>query len=1006
MSQEEVSNLLGNKAVAKQLDDPIKWLEHCAVLVGDQDLILACGPKLAKLDANKVTAIAWCCVDEARPTWMGFTLEFFPADPKQVDNEKSGFGVRHRWEMGVDNGTVLPSSSIIIRVEFPRNHTKTTVEAAPQLLPRFPCSQSLSLLKVEFCDNARATIRFFGAPFADSGSAELEAILNDNAPIVGDTGLLDLFRQQSFRLVISGRVKRPELFSSDRLPENPFSYPYGPVKEWDEALYSRLLEEHKGPTPFVRATYFENDTTHVTAVTHACVQDIMWLEEAIKTIRQIKVPVYFVCADGASPAEVKFAFAVVKLPAKFRERFDAAWRRLTKEETFRLHLYGAWDDESPEGDWYVISLFVTSYCIMAHPDGVDALQSHPVDEDDLRKVRAASLFLPAAEPSNPGHGEHGDLTEEELHDRMDLHRALMRGTGFYEWRTRLPSCDTVQRATARMEHLSMNSSTRLSLRHLPSVNFLATGDSKYTAAVVEAGALPEDRSRFEAYLTDRPAGLALLTAPPGYGKTHLMAAAAVGAQKTFGKILCSGPTNVSIDNLASRIDVVSTTVVDRGNEGRSTPHRYPMVLRAFKPNDEMAAFEYALRNPADSVNGAPKKSWQYESKWTLPLSTAFWLLVLFRSKASEIRSLREHDNAALHDLQAQIDARPDLAGLRAVATGDLTWEEYKQGKVVTQSAIKALLEQVVQCTDILCTTPALTENVELYRDWKTQRARAVVVDEAGNINRADLYCVWGNTLLPCILGGDPRQLQPAVMTTNDTDLTMNLLNRFAADGRVSPLEFLAGSGMPVYRLTTQLRMANGMFDWLAEVMYGDLGLKYGDWCSVSNPKFAAGQALEEYLVKKYPDIKPSPPGKLLPAFIDCRESRVFTDPLTKSKRSPDQVKVALDFAVDFVKTMGVSADKIRFVTPYSANVEVMRRMRKKPEYSCLSVIPDASTVDAYQGREHDIIILVLGNRHPKPGPGFMTNENRLNVAMTRAKAGLVAVGDIYACGGKPAPNKP
>lgn len=483
-----------------------------------------------------------------------------------------------------------------------------------------------------------------------------------------------------------------------------------------------------------------------------------------------------------------------------------------------------------------------------------------------------------------------------------------------------------------------------------------------------------------------------------------MAGATVLTVKTFGKVLCSGPTNLSIDNLSSRIDTVATKVVDKSNIGGALTHHYPMVLRAYKPDDELGAFEFALRNPDDPVNAAPKKRWQYASKWTLPLSAAFWLLVLFRSGA--VRSLREQDTPALHELQKQIDHRADLAGLRGVATGEMSWEDYQKGKVAPSSALKALFEQIVLCADVLCTTPALTENVELYRDWKTQRARAVVVDEAGNINRADLYCVWGNTLLPCILGGDPRQLQPAVMTTNDTDLAMNLLNRFAADGRVSPLEFLAGSGMPVYRLTTQLRMANGMFDWLAEVMYGDLGLKYGDWCSVSNPKFAAGQALEEYLVKKYPDIKPSPPGKLLPAFIDCRESRVFTDPLTKSKRSPDQVKVALDFAVDFVKTMGVSADKIRFVTPYSANVEVMRRMRKKPEYSCLSVIPDASTVDAYQGREHDIIILVLGNRHPKPGPGFMTNENRLNVAMTRAKAGLVAVGDIYACGGKPAPNKP
>lgn len=152
------------------------------------------------------------------------------------------------------------------------------------------------------------------------------------------------------------------------------------------------------------------------------------------------------------------------------------------------------------------------------------------------------------------------------------------------------------------------------------------------------------------------------------------------------------------------------------------------------------------------------------------------------------------------------------------------------------------------------------------------------------------------------------------------------------------------------------------------------------------------------------DARYSPAGKLLPTFIDCRESRVFTDTLTKSKKCPDQVKVALDLAADFITTMGVDFAGINFVTPYSANIEVMRRMRRKAEYACLSKIPDPLTVDAYQGRENDIIILVLGNKHPKPGPGFMTNENRLNVAMTRARAGLVVVGDIYACGGKISPS--
>lgn len=86
----------------------------------------------------------------------------------------------------------------------------------------------------------------------------------------------------------------------------------------------------------------------------------MWLEDAIKTIRQIKSPVYFVCED----ANARYPLAIVKLPPKFRERLARAWRRLTKEETFRLHLYKAWDDKLPEGDWYVVGASVHSSSIL------------------------------------------------------------------------------------------------------------------------------------------------------------------------------------------------------------------------------------------------------------------------------------------------------------------------------------------------------------------------------------------------------------------------------------------------------------------------------------------------------------------------------------------------------------------------------------------------------------------------------------------------------------------
>ena len=472
--------------------------------------------------------------------------------------------------------------------------------------------------------------------------------------------------------------------------------------------------------------------------------------------------------------------------------------------------------------------------------------------------------------------------------------------------------------------------------------------------------------------------------------------------RSLGKILCSGPTNVSVDNLASRIDQVSSRVIDRYNRDKQpddTTRAHPhLVVRAYKPKDEADAFLNLLQNLHDGDNAAPNRTWRASSKWKLHLSAAFWLLVLLGAKAKGVRELRLDDSTALHELHHEINSRDDLAYLRAVATGDITWQEYSAGKVITKDNIVALLDAVVIKADMLCTTPAMTANYPVYLGWKTEKARGIVVDEAACINRADLFCVWGNTLLPCFIAGDPRQLRPTVMTLGEKDALGNLLHRLVEDSKISPLEFLQASGIPVYRLLTQLRMAEGMYDWLSDLIYSDVPFTYAASCNIDLPQFAVGRELEAYIQGKYPEETPPPAGKLWPVFVHCEGSRVYVDEITKSKRSPHQVKIALDFALHFVKTKGVDPVRLAVIAPYAANVDLINRICKRPEYSALSTMKPAATVDSFQGQEGDIVFVIMGTAYPNPGPGFTSDESRLTVLISRQKCGLVVVGDINVTG--------
>lgn len=274
MSQAEVQQAAGGESAPK-----VKKIDNlfapCAVLVGENDAIFACGSKLRA--GSEIESVVNIRRQPNRPSWLGFSLEFRISEDAASVNEQSGFGVRHdckylrggsaacfirdvrqlttpSGDMALNNGQVTPCKKVSLRVKFPREHTEVSMETpSPQLLSQFPDQKALFLFKVELKNGARVTVDGFGVPFADPANPGTEAILNDNAAVVDNIGLLELLSQDCFRLVMPAKNKKlPSLFSMKRLPE-PFSYPYGAVEEFAEEKYSALLAEHKGPA-FIRST--------------------------------------------------------------------------------------------------------------------------------------------------------------------------------------------------------------------------------------------------------------------------------------------------------------------------------------------------------------------------------------------------------------------------------------------------------------------------------------------------------------------------------------------------------------------------------------------------------------------------------------------------------------------------------------------------------------------------------------------------------------------------------
>jgi superfamily I DNA and/or RNA helicase len=58
---------------------------------------------------------------------------------------------------------------------------------------------------------------------------------------------------------------------------------------------------------------------------------------------------------------------------------------------------------------------------------------------------------------------------------------------------------------------------------------------------------------------------------------------------------------------------------------------------------------------------------------------------------------------------------------------------------------------------------------------------------------------------------------------------------------------------------------------------------------------------------------------------------------------------------------------------------------------------ECHTVDAYQGREADLVVFSVTRSNAEGRPGFLNETARINVALSRGRDGLCLVGDAGFC---------
>lgn len=259
---------------------------------------------------------------------------------------------------------------------------------------------------------------------------------------------------------------------------------------------------------------------------------------------------------------------------------------------------------------------------------------------------------------------------------------------------------------------------------------------------------------------------------------------------------------------------------------------------------------------------------------------------------------------------------------------------------------------------------------ELEFDW-------VIVDEAGKATHPELLVpiVRGRKI---VLVGDHRQLPPTIGRDLDEAIKSEGLQKEALETSLFQELMQAAGGAVKLPLTKQYRMHPAIGTLIGKSFYPDVGLENGvdaadrqhglPWCS---------RTVMWYSTKRLPKHEEAVSGhsRLNQAEVDGVIALL------------DRIEAAYTSSKVYDKTIGV-------ITGYLAQKAALRQRiaARKDRWLHIQDI-EVNTVDAYQGRERDIIIYSVVRSNPKAKIGFLRDERRLNVALSRARELLIIIGD-------------
>ena len=236
------------------------------------------------------------------------------------------------------------------------------------------------------------------------------------------------------------------------------------------------------------------------------------------------------------------------------------------------------------------------------------------------------------------------------------------------------------------------------------------------------------------------------------------------------------------------------------------------------------------------------------------------------------------------------------------------------------------------------------------------KPKIVVVEEAAEVLESHIVSCLTAATQQLILIGDHKQLRPnpnEYYLARDYNLDISLFER------------LIRAGIPHATLEIQHRMRPEIAGLVCPYIYPkllnhDSVLNYGDVRGVATNMY--------FFDHTYPEAE-------------------NTD--LKSHSNEEEAKLAVALCDYFLK-QGYSPSKITVLTTYTGQLLKLKSLMPRKIFEGIRI----TAVDNFQGEENDIIILSLVRSNKKGKVGFLSTQNRICVALSRAKKGFYCFGNF------------